>query len=389
MGAPTGLRQVSISRYAMGWWPAKIIAFLNVVEQVGWSSVGCITGGLALSAVSDGKINLVLGVVIVAIVGLIFSFVGLRAVLSYEKYAWAVFFVIFMVMYGELAPHASLSTSAVATGTTNTGCQLTLFAVVYGSSNSWCSIVSDYYVHYPVNTSKTKVFLLTTCGIAIPTCIGMILGCCVGSTMGINSQWADIYDDQGVGFLLQHILYPRGFAKFLLVLLVMSGIGMNCIAIYSGALSIQQFAKPLSLIPRFFWTLIVFVAILLIGIAGRNHLLEVLQNFLSLLGYWNTSFFIILFIEHYIFRDGWNGFQNYDLEAWNTASKMPIGIAGLAAFAAGIAGAVVGMDETWWVGPIARKIGDYGGDVGNELALVFTMVTYIPVRYLELKYVGR
>jgi purine-cytosine permease-like protein len=68
---------------------------------------------------------------------------------------------------------------------------------------------------------------------------------------------------------------------------------------------------------------------------------------------------------------------------------MPIGIAGFLAFAAGIAGAVVGMQETWWTGPIARKIGAYGGDVGNELSLVFTLVTYIPVRYLELKYVGR
>ncbi|KAE8441325.1 hypothetical protein EG329_005520 [Mollisiaceae sp. DMI_Dod_QoI] len=389
MGPSMGLRQVSISRYSMGWWPAKIIAFLNVIEQVGWSSVGCITGGLALSAVTDGHINLVLGVVIVAVIGLIFSFVGLRAVLSYEKYAWAVFFVIFMVMYGELAPHASLSTPAAATGLTNKGASLTLFAVVYGSSNSWCSIVSDYYCQYPVNTSKVKVFLLTTCGIAIPTCIGMVLGCCVGSTMGVNSEWADIYNDQGVGWLLQSILFPRGFAKFLLVILVMSGIGMNCIAIYSGALSIQQFAQPLSLVPRFFWTLIVFVAILLIGIAGRNHLLLVLQNFLSLLGYWNTSFFVILFTEHYWFRDGWHGFHNYDLTAWNTASKMPIGIAGLSAFAAGIAGAVVGMDETWWIGPIARKIGDYGGDVGNELALVFTLVTYLPVRYLELHLIGR
>ena len=389
MGPATGLRQVSISRYAMGWWPAKIIALLNVIEQVGWSSVGCITGGLALSAVSDGRINLVLGVVIVAVVGLVFSFVGLRAVLSYEKYAWAVFFVIFMVMYGELAPQASLSSPPVATGLTNKGCALTLFAVVYGSSASWCSIVSDFYVQYPVNTSKTKVFLLTTCGIAIPTCIGMLLGCCVGSTMGVNSTWENTYNDQGVGWLLQTILYPRGFAKFLLVVLVMSGIGMNCIAIYAGALSIQQFAQPLSLIPRFVWTLVVFVAIILIGIAGRNHLLEVLQNFLSLLGYWNTSFFVILFMEHYWFRDGRHGFKNYDLEAWNTASKMPIGIAGLAAFAAGIAGAVVGMDESWWVGPIARMIGDYGGDVGNELSFVFTLVTFVPVRYLELKYVGR
>jgi purine-cytosine permease-like protein len=207
--------------------------------------------------------------------------------------------------------------------------------------------------------------------------------------MSVNAAWADIYNDQGVGFLLQDILYPRGFAKFLLILLVMSGIGMNCIAIYSGALSIQQFAQPLSLIPRFIWTLIVFVAILLIGITGRKHLLVVLENFLSLLGYWNTAFFVILFTEHYWFRNGWYGFQNYDLESWNTASKMPIGIAGFLAFAAGISGAVVGMDETWYIGPIARKIGDYGGDVGNELALVFTLVVYVPVRYLELKFIGR
>ncbi|KIN08590.1 hypothetical protein OIDMADRAFT_108930 [Oidiodendron maius Zn] len=388
-GAPTGLRQVSITRYAMGWWPAKIIAFLNVIEQVGWSSVGSITGGLALSAVSDGHINLVLGVVIVAVVGLVFSFIGLRAVLAYEKYAWAVFFIIFMVMYGEVAPHAALSAPATATGLNNKGSALTLFAVVYGSSASWCSIVSDFYVQYPVNTSKMKVFLLTTCGIAIPTCIGMILGCCVGSTMSVNSVWAETYENDGVGELIQTILYPRGFAKFLLVILVMSGIGMNCIAIYCGALSIQQFAQPLSLIPRFIWTCLVFVAIIILGIAGRNHLLTVLQNFLSLLGYWNTSLFVILFVEHYWFRDGIHGFQNYDLEAWNTASLMPVGVAGFVAFAAGIAGAVVGMDETWWIGPLARKIGQNGGDIGNELSLVFTLVAFVPVRYLELKYIGR
>lgn len=373
----------------MGWWPAKIIALLNVVEQVGWSSVGSITGGLALSAVSDGRINLVLGVVIVAVVGLIFSFVGLRAVLAYEKYAWAVFFVIFMVMYGEVAPHASLSAPATATGIANKGSALTLFAVVYGSSASWCSIVSDFYVQYPVNTSKMRVFLLTTGGIAIPTCIGMLLGCCVGSTMSINSDWANTYTNEGVGELIQMILYPRGFAKFLLVLLVMSGIGMNCIAIYAGALSIQQFAQPLSLIPRFIWTFLVFIAIIILGIVGRNHLLTVLQNFLSLLGYWNTSLFVILFVEHYWFRGGLHGFQGYDLEAWNTASRMPIGIAGFVAFAAGIGGAVVGMDESWWVGPLARKIGEFGGDIGNELSLVFTLVAFLPVRYLELKYIGR
>jgi len=164
----------------MGWYPAKIIALLNVIEQLGWSAVGCITGGLALSAVSDGRVSLILGVVIIAVMGLCFSFVGLRAVLKYDAWAWLVFFVIFMIMYGEAAPQADLATPSALTGSTLSGTVLTLLAIVYGSSSSWCSICSDYYVQYPVDTSKTKVFLLTTLGITIPTCIGMCMGACVG-----------------------------------------------------------------------------------------------------------------------------------------------------------------------------------------------------------------
>ena len=164
----------------MGWYPSKIIAFLNVVEQLGWSSVGSITGGLALSAVSDGRVSLVLGVVIVSVMGLCISFVGLRAVLKYEEWAWLVFFVIFMIMYGEAAPKADLVTQSMLTGSTLSGTVLTLLAIVYGSSASWCSICSDYYVQYPVDTSKAKVFLLTTFGITIPTCVGMCMGACVG-----------------------------------------------------------------------------------------------------------------------------------------------------------------------------------------------------------------
>lgn len=162
---------------------------------------------------------------------------------------------------------------------------------------------------------------------------------------------------------------------------------MNCIAIYAGSISAQLFAKPFQLVPRAIWTLIVFICILLLGLAGRDHLLAVLSNFLSLLGYWNTSFFVILFTEHYLFRGG--NFANYDLDAWNTPSRMPIGLAGLTAFLCGAAGWIVGMVETYYTGAIARMIGDDGGDVGNELALVFTIVSYTPLRKLELKYIGR
>lgn len=81
--------------------------------------------------------------------------------------------------------------------------------------------------------------------------------------------------------------------------------------------------------------------------------------------------------------------QGYDLEGWNSPKSVPLGIAGLFSFCAGIAGAVVGMQETWYTGPIAAMIGDYGGDVGNQLSFVFSLVAYVPVRILEKKYIGR
>lgn len=222
MGPGTGLRQVAISRYSLGFYPSSIIALLNVIEQLGWASVNCITGGLALSAVSDGRVSIAVGVVIIACVSLFFSFIGLRGVLLYEKYAWIMFFIIFMIIYGEAAHRANLAAPPTVTGMTASGNVLSLISVVYGSSASWSSIVSDFYVHYPVDTPKIKIFFYTTFGITIPTCIGMLLGACISSALGTNPEWAAAYES-GIGEILKTIIYPSGFAKFLLVLLVLSG----------------------------------------------------------------------------------------------------------------------------------------------------------------------
>jgi purine-cytosine permease-like protein len=183
------------------------------------------------------------------------------------------------------------------------------------------------------------------------------------------------------------MLYPRGFAKFLLTLLVLSGINVNVISIYSSAISFQQLSRPFSRIPRFLWTLFCFVCILALAIGGRQQLNTYLQNFLSLLGYWCTSYAVILFEEHFIFRRG--NFDNYDLEGWNDPDRLPLGIGAAVAFALGVVAWCMGMDETWFIGPLAKLIGDYGGDVANEFTFVVTALSYLPARYLELKYFGR
>lgn len=119
----------------------------------------------------------------------------------------------------------------------------------------------------------------------------------MSSALNNRADWSGSYED-GIGFLIQDMLYPRGFAKFLLVLLVLSGINMNILNTYSAAISCQQFARPFARIPRFIWTVLCFGVIIALALAGRNQLLTYLENFLALLGYWCTSYFVIVFTEH-------------------------------------------------------------------------------------------
>ncbi|KAK3051065.1 hypothetical protein LTR09_007815 [Extremus antarcticus] len=385
-GAATGLRQISVGRYSMGWYPNKLVALLNTVQQLGWSAVGCITGGLALQGVSNGNISIAVGIVIIAVCSLAISFIGLRAILVYEKYAWLVYFIIFMIIFGQTGPYTDNTTPASLTGATLSGTVLSLLAIVYGSSASWCTIASDYYVHYPATVSRTKVSILTTLGIALPTSIGMCAGAVVAFAMNNRPDWAAA-NERGLGFLIRDMLHPRGFADFILVLLVLSGINMNIINTYSAAISCQQFARPFSRIPRFIWTIACFGVIVALALAGRNQLYQYLENFLSLLGYWCTSYFVIVFTEHWYFRKG--DFGKYDLEGWNDPARLPVGWAAGTAFALGIVAWVMGMNETWYVGPLSATIGQFGGDVANQFTLVVTSLAYLPLRHLEYKYVGR
>ncbi|KAF2858578.1 hypothetical protein K470DRAFT_289367 [Piedraia hortae CBS 480.64] len=387
LGAATGLRQISIGRYSMGWYPNKIIAGLNIIQQMGWSAVGCITGGVALVAASDGTIPTEVGMVIIGLCSLLISFLGLKVILAYERYAWFIYLVIFLIIMCETGKYTDNKTPAKGSSLSISGAALSLIAVVYGSSASWCTVAGDYYVLYPVNTSRLKIFLLTATGIGIPTGLGMSTGCVVAYALNNRPDWAETYNNKGIGFLLQQALYPYGFAKFLLIMLVLSGINCNVINTYSAAISCQQIARPCARIPRFIWTPICFCIIIALSLAGRNELLTYLENFLSLLGYWATSYFVIVFSEHFIFRKG--KMENYNLQGWNEPVKLPIGLAALTAFLLGVVMWCMGMVQTWFAGPIGKMIGESGGDVANELTFIVTVLAYIPLRYVELKTFGR
>jgi purine-cytosine permease-like protein len=87
--------------------------------------------------------------------------------------------------------------------------------------------------------------------------------------------------------------------------------------------------------------------------------------------------------EHVLFR--WNG--GFDWARWEDQQYLPLGVAAGVAFLVGWAGAILGMYQVWYIGPLAEKAGF--SDIGLWLGCGFTILVYPPMRWLELRLVGR
>ena len=69
----------------MGYWPSKLIAVLNLIQQIGWGIIGCIIAGQMFSAVNGHGLSIAVGCVISALcIGLVATF-GIRLVHRFER----------------------------------------------------------------------------------------------------------------------------------------------------------------------------------------------------------------------------------------------------------------------------------------------------------------
>ena len=93
----------------------------------------------------------------------------------------------------------------------------------------------------------------------------------------------------------------------------------------------------------------------------------------------------IVLEEHLIF---WREI-GFDWTAWEDEKRLPVGIAALIAFLLGWMGTILGMYQVLYVGKLAILVGDYGADLGVWVGCGFTLISFSPLRYLELKKFGR
>ncbi|KAL7422679.1 hypothetical protein Q5752_001970 [Cryptotrichosporon argae] len=400
-GPKLGLRQMTSARFSWGYWGAKIVALLNCVACVGWSMSNTIAGAQALQAVGEFKFSAAVGTVIIAICTLVLGLFGYKYVHKFETYAWIPTAITFLVMLGVSAKH--FISLPMPVGQAEASDVLSFGGVIFSFLLGWVSLASDYNVYMPAEAKSWKVFMWTYLGIVTPCILVMWLGSAVAATALAGSYgegsdtavaWYNAYEENELGGLLYQVMVPplKGGGKFFIVLLVLSVIANNIINVYSMGLSISVISRYLAAVPRIVWPFFITAIYIPLAIVGANHFAETLEDFLSVLGYWLAIFVTVVLEEHFLFRKG--DYANYNAaESWNRPDRLPVGIAAAGAFCVGVAGAVLGMAQVWYIGPIGAAVGgtanSFGGDVGFELAAAFTAIVFPPLRWLELKYLRR
>nr|ABG43010.1 cytosine permease [Nakaseomyces glabratus] len=391
-GAKFGLRQMVLSRYLVGNITARIFALINSVACVGWGIVNTVAASQLLNEINPGSHQLPLWGGCLVIIGatILVSFFGYKVIHTYEKYSWVPNFAVFLVLIARLKISGKFHNGAWGSGPTTASSVLSFGSAVFGFASGWTTYAADYTVYMPRNTNSYKIFFALVAGLAFPLFFTMILGSACAQAAVDYTPWQEFYNKNGMGGLTFAILVPdslHGFGQFCCVVLAMSTIANNVPNMYTIALSAQSVWDPFAKIPRVVWTMIGNLAALGISIPACYYFSTFMQYFMDSIAYYLSIYISIALCEHLIYRH--NSFSNYNVEDWNNFKKLPIGIAGTISLVVGAFGVALGMSQSYWVGEIARHIGEYGGDIAIELGAGWAFIAYNICRPLELKYFGR
>lgn len=84
-GPESGHRAMVLSRFFVGYWPAKLACILNIVMQTGWGIIACIIAGQVISAVNGRGLSIGVGCAIAALCIGVLCIFGIAILHVYER----------------------------------------------------------------------------------------------------------------------------------------------------------------------------------------------------------------------------------------------------------------------------------------------------------------
>ena len=378
------MRQLIQARFSFGRYFVSVLVLLNLATLTGFCVIDSTVGGMALSAVKDGKtIDTTVGIVIICLLALVISFCGFRVLHLYEK--WACIPALIALIIAAGCGGKSLSHQVeVAPATAPT--ILSFGGLVASFMLPWAALASDFSTYMHPKAPSLRIALYTYTGLSLPTILLMTLGAAMGGATPNIPEWQTAYDVNAASGVLSAMLHPAGgFGRFVTVILAFSMLGNLSATMYSITLNLQMAIPWLFRIPRVLFSIAITGIVIGVAIEAAKSFFLNLENFLGVVGYWSAAFIGIVLTEHLLFRRG--SFTSYtqDETAWDNAKMLPLGFAAIGAAVLCFGMVIPSMGQIWFTGPIAKTT----GDIGFEIAIVLSAVLYIPLRFAEKRVCGR
>ena len=301
-GPSSGLPQMVLSRRAFGFLGNILPAGINsLVAGIGWFAVNSVSGALALHDLATG-LPKPLCLLLIVLAQIAIAFLGHNLIHVFERYAFPVLTVVFVV--GGIIVFTKAHFSAPASYHGGIGGFLVMTAATFGYACGWNPYAADYTRYLPSDTPRRPVALYAGLGV-LTSCVFLEI---VGAAVAAAGK--DAVDPLSFSSLL-----PTWLGKLALLCVAVGAVAANALNIYSGALSFVALGIKLpthiarAVVAGLFGVIGFFVALSGLHDAGAKY-----ENFLLIIAYWIGPWLAVVFLER-IFRRGqhdprWLGERN-------------------------------------------------------------------------------
>ncbi|HEY9498047.1 MAG TPA: cytosine permease [Terrimesophilobacter sp.] len=371
-GAKLGVPQLIQSRGQFGFYGALLPVALAAFLYLGFFATTAVIGGQSLSAALPG-VDLPISIVVVALVSLLLSLIGYKAIHFAAKWAmWPLAIAVVIVTVASLVHGGfDVTMSGFAPGPF-----FTAFGLIATFLLTYAPYVSDYSRYLPESTKAKDAFNWTFAGAFLGTTWTMLLGVLLASQFDPNDTMASIGELFGGGWVVAVILVVTAIAIG----------GNNALNLYGSMLNLITAATSFRKINassavRVWMLLPTFLLGLLIALTASADFSANVGNFLSFLLLGFVPWGAINLIDYYWVRKGEYRVQEFfnsrgvyyeDRATW---TRFGVNWQAVTSYFVGVASAMPFVNNGWFQGPAAAALGD--ADLSWVPGLIVTGVVYL------------
>ena len=357
-GPKYGVPQMVLSRLGFGYWGNVLPAGLNsVTAGIGWFAVNSVSGALALNVLTHWP--QVLCLLIIVAVQVFVAFFGYNLVHIFERYAFPILTIIFLiasvVVLSKAHPGASHHTIP--------GAWLLTFGASFGYAVGWNPYAADYTRYFRPDANKAAIAWWSGTGLFLSCALLEIVGAAAATAVSADKALGSNPTGAFTG------LMATPLADLTLLAIALGAVSANVLNIYSGALSFTAVGIRLPLSMRRAIVALGFGAIgFFLAWCGLHNAGTKYENFLLIIAYWIAPWLAVYLCDMLLRRNP---------DETLLFSTKRTNWAGPVAMLAGMGISIwLFSNQTEYVGVVPTHVGAVG-DLTFEVGFVITAAVYL------------